>query len=636
MLAKRERLALLMVVWASAAIRIACAFGRPSPLLYPDEYLYSALARSVAATGIPTVRGASPHFPALLGPYLMSPAWLVHDVDAAYRIALAWGSLWFSLAAIPAYGLARRLGISARGALLVALLALLVPDAVYTTNVLSEPFAYPTLLAAVLVGVDTLAEPTRRRQVALLALTLALCLIRFQFVVFPAAYAFASLAFAGWSPLRAIRRQQLVAGGLALTAVAVLAVGTHRVVGYYTHSHSVYRFHPSLAVWFVLDAFVLVVAAGWVVLTGACVGFAGLLRGGSRQRAFTLLTLALIAGLLAVAAPYGPAEGRIYERYFFYGAPLIAAAFVWAAESLPRTRTYALLAYAAVGLGLLLPLSSAIRGSYDDMSPTLLGLHLLGHGSVLVWAVGLALLAGFTALRVGRPGTVPLLALAIAAATNAASVHVALGFGSTLDQRLGVPPGIPRLHAARGTAIVTSAHANEWLLMKTLFWNPNVTRVLVLGGGAAPDSFASTDVRFARAKGLVDVGGAVVHGPFAVDSDTFAAGGEAPSVFLFGWSRSDRYLSTVSWLDASAGARPTEIDLSLTSVRGRKGMSFACRSMKRAVAVGARPVRVQLRVPPRSTLTCRISLVGGTPVEAGNRTVSVRAQIAVRELRSAG
>lgn len=643
-LARRERPALLGLVGASAIVHAGLGFLRPTPLVYPDEYLYTAMARSIASTGLPRVRGSFPHFPSLLGPYLMAPAWLIHDVDVAYRVALAWDALWFSLAAIPAFALARRIGVSPRGSLLVALFALLIPDAVYTTNLLSEPFAYPVFLTTVLVAVETITEPTRRRQILLVFLMLALCLLRFEFVVFPVAYLFAALAASGWSPRAVARRQRLVTAGLALAIAVALAIGVERLLGYYTRGQSVYTLHLGTVSWFGLDLFVLLIAAGWVVIPGACLGFARLMRGTTEQQAFAALALALLASLLAVAAPFGPAQGRVYERYFFYAIPLVCAAFVWASESLDRTRRYAAIAYAAAAAGLLVPMANGIHGAADDMSPTLLGLGAIagnGNGATLAWAVLLAAAAVVIGLRVGGRSLPVLLALAIIAGVGVLGTKSLLEFTGPLGERLNISATIPRLHAPANTALVTSPVTNRWLLMKTLFWNPNITRVLVLGARASTDGFNSTAVRFQPGRGLVAGNGRPAQGPFAVDTDTFIAAAPgssngtppstvsraAPRLLLFGWGRGDGYLETVSWLYAVASRAPVTVTLGLSSSNGRKRMSIDCGQGPRLVAVGAHVSQVRLQAQAERELACRISLVEGLPVDYHDRTVSVRARV---------
>src|SRR5439155_19360768 len=89
----------------------------------------------------------------------------------------------------------------------------------------------------------------------------------------------------------------------------------------------------------------------------------------------------------------------LYERFTFYGSPLLAIAFVHAIEhagALQRRLPYALLAYAAAAAAILLPLTSRL---FDNLghSPTLLCLSdwlvVRLHSPPLLWAPLLALLA---------------------------------------------------------------------------------------------------------------------------------------------------------------------------------------------------------------------------------------------------
>ena len=139
---------------------------RAVPALFPDEYTYAALGRSIAESGRPLIRGTSPHFPALLQPIVTAPAWLVGDVGLAYRLVQTIGALLMSLAAVPVFMLARRLGLSGRVSLALAALAVLVPDLVYASFVSSEALAYPLVLAAVCAATAALARPSRRAQLA--------------------------------------------------------------------------------------------------------------------------------------------------------------------------------------------------------------------------------------------------------------------------------------------------------------------------------------------------------------------------------------------------------------------------------------------------------------------------------------
>ena len=74
---------------------------------------------------------------------MTAPAWRVGDVETAFRLVQAVHAAAFTLAAVPAYLIARRLEVGRGLALAVAAGALLVPDALYAGFVLAEPIAYP-------------------------------------------------------------------------------------------------------------------------------------------------------------------------------------------------------------------------------------------------------------------------------------------------------------------------------------------------------------------------------------------------------------------------------------------------------------------------------------------------------------
>ena len=54
------RLVLAGIVAASFAVRFVMALGHSTPLYFPDEYIYSAISRSLAEHGRPLIRGAAP------------------------------------------------------------------------------------------------------------------------------------------------------------------------------------------------------------------------------------------------------------------------------------------------------------------------------------------------------------------------------------------------------------------------------------------------------------------------------------------------------------------------------------------------------------------------------------------------
>src|SRR5215207_5779692 len=155
---------LAALVSLNVVARTALGWLRETPIYLGDECLYAELRRSIAETGKPLVRGTASDFPALFQPFITAPAWLFGDVGTSFHVVQAMGALAMSLAAIPAFWLARRLGLSKGIALAVAALALALPDLIYAGWVIAEPFAYPLVLGAVAAAVAALAQPSRKSQ----------------------------------------------------------------------------------------------------------------------------------------------------------------------------------------------------------------------------------------------------------------------------------------------------------------------------------------------------------------------------------------------------------------------------------------------------------------------------------------
>ena len=93
-----------------------------APWIMVDEIVYSELAKNVAAHGEFLVRGVPSHGYGFVYPVLIAPAWaLFTSIPSAYAAAKAINAVLMSLAAIPAYFLARRI-LPARLALIAAAL----------------------------------------------------------------------------------------------------------------------------------------------------------------------------------------------------------------------------------------------------------------------------------------------------------------------------------------------------------------------------------------------------------------------------------------------------------------------------------------------------------------------------------
>ncbi|MGH3037624.1 MAG: hypothetical protein ACRDMU_10635, partial [Gaiellaceae bacterium] len=322
---------LAMLVAASFVLRTAHAWFRSTPTFFADEYIYAELARSLAETGRPLIRGVSAGFPALLQPLLTAPAWLVEDVETSFRLVQTFGALFMSLAAIPVFLLARRVGLGTGPGLAVAALAVLVPDMVYAAWVVAEPVAYPLALGAVLAGTAALARPGPRWQLAFVALAGLAAFARAQFVVLPVCFLAAALVMGLLERrLRAtLREQALVVGLLAVPLAVLVAIGPGPALGFYEGVLDLELTSPEMMKWVGVDAMLLVYASGVVLAPGALLGlWLALRRPRTRaELAFGALAVPLILALLVEAAAYGLGGDRVQERYFFYAVPLVAIAF---------------------------------------------------------------------------------------------------------------------------------------------------------------------------------------------------------------------------------------------------------------------------------------------------------------------
>ena len=333
------------IVALSSLFQTLLAWRRPTPGYFPDEYMYAELGRSLLESGSPLVRGESAHFLPLLYPLLTAPAWLWDDVEQAYRAIQAVNAVSMSLAAIPAFLLARRLRVGDRLALATAALAVLLPELLYSSSLLAETLAYPLALAAAAAAVAAVERPTLRLQLAVLAFSGA------RHADAPPAGGAAALlprrGRRGRAPRPAAARDPrehgLAVGAIALALVAGLGAALAGTVGIYGDV-TAYSVEPLVAVkGFGANALVLAYAAGWVIVPGASIGLALALarprsRAESASRVFAVAALLL---LLVQASVVGDA-GRVQERYAMYALPLVVVAFaLYASRGWPYLRANA-------------------------------------------------------------------------------------------------------------------------------------------------------------------------------------------------------------------------------------------------------------------------------------------------------
>ena len=519
------------LVAASFLVRLVTGWLRATPNYFSDEYLYAELGRSLLESGRPLVRGVELSFPALLQPFVTAPAWLAGDVEVSYRIIQALGAVAMSLAAVPVFLLARRLGIARPLALGAAAFSLAIPDLLFASWVTAEPFAYPLLLAAVLTAVALLAEPTRGRAALFLAFTALGMFTRVQFVVLPLCFVVAVLIVgARERRLRSVAREQsIVLAVFALGALLAAAAGFHRVLGLYESALDSRAAPVELLERAGVNALVLAYASGWILLPGALLAF-GLVLAKPLTRselAFGAFALPLVATLLLEAGLVGAVE-HAQERYVFYVLPLVAVGFcLYAGRGWPARTYHALIAAVLVTATAVIPLAGFAAAEGKAHSPFLLAAFRVeewvgspGTGSLLLAAGAAALLAaGVVLSRTPRLGASVALSLAIAAAGTASAAAVAFDNRNAAAVRTAFLPEDPSWVDSQGVddvVLVRGPQGVKTEALEQLFWNRSVDRVALLPGAEQLDHVHSPTLRV-RGDGTLLLGDRPVRSPLLVD-----------------------------------------------------------------------------------------------------------------------
>ena len=262
--------ALALIVAVSTAFRALGATAHSTPTIFPDEYIYTALARSLGSSGRPLIRGAAAHFPALLEPLLAAPLWALAPTTTAYHLVQAENAIFISLAAVPVYLLARALEFRTRYSLACALFAVVIPDGAFAGRTLADPVAYPLALTAFYAGVLRLQRSSRRRELVFLACALIAAFARVQYVVLIPAFLCALLV---------TRRRQAFAVAPALPHAAGWRHACSARPRAFTNPRLLLgrrqpSRRPGMVHWAATDLFLLAIAGGVVLVPGALVGLA--------------------------------------------------------------------------------------------------------------------------------------------------------------------------------------------------------------------------------------------------------------------------------------------------------------------------------------------------------------------------
>lgn len=498
------------LVALSFALRLVTGWLRATPNYFSDEYLYAELGRSLLESGRPLVRGVDVTFPALLQPLLTAPVWLVGDVWVSYRLIQGLGALAMSLAAVPAYLLARRIGAGRSLALGGAAFTLAIPDLLFASWVTAEPFAYPLLLTAVLTATVALAEPTRRHGALLLVFAGLATLARVQFVVLPVCF-LAALLIVGLRERRvrqALREQSLVLAAFGIATLLAGAVGFTRLLGLYESALDQRAAPLELIERVGVNLLILAYASGWILLPGAIVAF-GLALARPRDRtelAFAAFALPVIVSLLLEAGFVGAVE-HAQERYVFYALPLAGVAFcLYASRGWPLRVLHALVAAVLLTASATVPLAGFAAAEGKAHSPLLLAAFRLeewmaspSNGSLaLAAAAGVLLATAVLVSRSPRHATPIALGLAVVASTAAWAGAVAFDNRNSEAVKKAFLPSEPSWIDRLGVddvVLVRGPHGVKTEALEQLFWNRSLTRVALLPGAEEVDHVHSPKLR---------------------------------------------------------------------------------------------------------------------------------------------
>ena len=519
------RLVLGAIVLGSTAGETLLARLRVTPSAFPDEYVYSAIARSLATSGRLRVHGAAAHFPALLVPILTAPVWFVHDVGTAYRLLQLENAFVMSLAAIPAYLIARRLRIETGTALALAALAVAGPQLLFVAMLQSEPFAYPLALSAIAAALAAIERPRLSTQALFVVLAGLAAVARVQLAVLPLCAAAAIVLVAARERrLRAgLREQRLLLGVIAAGLVAGLALVLAHGIGYYrltpaaTGLGSVLRMAG-------IDGFVVLLAGGVVLVPSALVGLAlALARPRSHtELAYGALALTTATGLLLQSVLWGDVH-LVQERYLGYLVPLLGFGFALRCSRRPRRALPEVGVAAGIAcVAVVVPLSGYAIAAQHGEAPVLYAFDRLmvawqsASGAAGAFAIGATVLGAAGAALAASRRAAPA-ALALSAAVSVSLLIGAASFGGLINRgarAIYLPADRAWVDtAAKGPAtMLVAPGASRDQALATLFWNPSVTRVVRLPQAKPVDQFSEPQVSI-DTRGTVRSAGRPLVGP---------------------------------------------------------------------------------------------------------------------------
>ena len=468
-------------------------------------------------------------------PALDSLAYLVTSSDVtAYRLVQGLNIAVMATAAFLAYPLARR-AMSARWALVVGGLAVLLPWLTYARFVLTEPDFYPVFLLFALALVRALEQPTARRQILVLAALFLTYLTRTQAAALAGAIVVAVPVYGIAqgrlrATLRAFAPTWALYGAGGVIVLLAVATGAWSPLGPYRPLIDGLKHPHGLTIWAAANLSSLFLGLGVLVGIGAPLGVAMLLRrsassGGAALAAVTVATTAALLTSVSLLSESVYGQGSVHERDLFFAAPLlIACAIAWATSGCPRPRLVTTLTIAVViGLAALIPAGAITPHSVDALSFKVWSQVHSGGLTSRDWIVAVTAAAALAmvTLRSAWPVvlTVVIATVGVAAASDYRSPITSAQAAryAWVDQTVPGDAHVTLLYVGYSQAACPAGATSplEDMSLYSEYFNSNIDLVGHLLADNAARGLAS--VQFAlRADGVVTDGGKPVTSAYAV------------------------------------------------------------------------------------------------------------------------
>ncbi len=144
---------MLCLVFAASIVRFA-VFDGPRRIAIVDEVLYYDLARSIRLGWGLSFRGFETAFRKILYPFVLSPFFGLADASLRLKAIHLFNCLLIGSSAVPAWLVARRLGISAAGRILSVAALLFWPDMLFASTFMAENVFWPICFWTVLLWTE--------------------------------------------------------------------------------------------------------------------------------------------------------------------------------------------------------------------------------------------------------------------------------------------------------------------------------------------------------------------------------------------------------------------------------------------------------------------------------------------------